>query len=439
MRRLVDTIRGRKQRRRDQEIERPPPPLPLLPSQRPRPITPTATAAATTADSLVAALGTLARLSPELRRRILIAAFGERTLHLDLRLAPRGQRVNTSKYRSPAYEHGRGAAPLTWSRVVVPQDVPGEATTTAKSAGSKTKPETEADWEWEWRWYGCVCHRVLPRGSAIERRAFTARGKSPYIWPHRDACLQGEAETCRMWPPGTGTCDCAIGALGWLRTCRRAYVEGAEVLYATNTFILESRDMLDALSSPDGGRRLLLPQRLAMMRSLELRWEVMLFGDPYLPPMSRRSDKERMRLVPDFAGLLVPFPNLRSLVISFSEHLYNDASARPAARLPEIDRLLLRPLALALAPIAPRQEKHVVVELPSNVFRDLRGLGLEEEQRGDEWGHGKGSWLRYAIDESSYYYIKQGQESSLYWDHDGNARSASDYLSRTGPGYANAM
>ncbi|WYZ42086.1 hypothetical protein EsH8_V_000981 [Colletotrichum jinshuiense] len=437
MRRLVDKFRGRKQQRSDQEVEsseRPPPPLPLLPAQRTRPITPTATTTATTGDSLVAALGTFARLSPELRRHVLVAAFGERTLHLDLRLAPRGQRVNTGEFSEAPYEHGRGAAPLSWSRIVVPRDVPGETTETLKSASFLAK--AKKSWEWEWRWYGCVCHRLLPHGSAMERR-FTARGVSPYMWPHRDACLRGQAVMCQLWPTGPatdamkvknrGTCDCAVGALGWLRACRQAYVEGAEVLYATNTFILESRELLDALSSPDIGPRLLLPQRLAMIGSLELRWEVLLFGDVSLPPLSRDSDKDRMRLVPNLASLLVAFPNLRSLVISFSGQLYNDPLVRPASRLPEIDRLLLRPFAAALAPLAPQLEKQVVVELPSNVFRDLKGLGLEEERRGDEWGDGKGSWLRYAIGDSDYYYIKEGEESDLHWDHEGNARRSSSY------------
>lgn len=49
---------------------------------------PATTATAATADNLVAALGTFALLPPELRRRVLVAAFGERTLHLDLRPAP---------------------------------------------------------------------------------------------------------------------------------------------------------------------------------------------------------------------------------------------------------------------------------------------------------------------------------------------------------------
>ncbi|KAJ0335194.1 hypothetical protein COL922a_009607 [Colletotrichum nupharicola] len=349
MRRLLDAVRGGKKRRSDQEIdysELPPPPLPLLPAQRPRPITPPATATAATADTVVAALGTFALLSPELRRRVLVAAFGEHTLHLDLRPAPLGQQPSPPTAPGAAHEHGGGAAPLSWSRIVVPPAVAGETPATTASSlseGYKTRKKTAPEWEWEWRWYGCVCHRVIPRWSPVDR-LIRARGRDPYVWPHR----------------------------------------------------------------------------LAQIRSLELRCEFLLFGDFTLPFIARASDKERMRLLPDLADLAVPFPNLRSLVVTFPNILDNQRHADPDARLPEIDRLLLRPLALAFAHLAPQQEKHIVVELPSNVFRDIRGighrkgLGLEQEQRGDEWGDGRGLWLRYAIDGSLYYYIKEGQESEIY-------------------------
>ncbi|KAF7531598.1 hypothetical protein G7054_g8750 [Neopestalotiopsis clavispora] len=93
MRRLLDTIRGRIQRRGDQDNDadrlQPAPLLPLLPAER-RPITPPATLNSTATEDLVAALGNFARLPPELRRRVLVTAFGDRTLHLDLRLVPRG-------------------------------------------------------------------------------------------------------------------------------------------------------------------------------------------------------------------------------------------------------------------------------------------------------------------------------------------------------------
>ncbi|KAF3002841.1 hypothetical protein E8E14_007605 [Neopestalotiopsis sp. 37M] len=329
MRRLLDTIRGRIQRRGDQDNDadrlQPAPPLPLLPAGR-RPITPPAT---TAAEGLVAALGNFARLPPELRRRVLVTAFGDRTLHLDLRLAPRGQQPIGSPWSEDEYEHGCGWAPLSWSLVVMDGGVQVPA----------------KDLVWEWR-----CRDLLN-------------------------ALLGHSD----------------------------------------------RNPL----TPNVGRQLLLSQRLADIRSLELGLDVLLFGDIRLPLRSRGDEKEKMRQLPRLAGLVATFPNLRSLVISFSDNLYNDWNARPMARLPEIERLLLQPLALAVAPLASQQEKHVVVEFPSNVFQDLKGLGLEEEQRGDEWMDGKGVWLRYPIGDSFFYYIKKGVESDLIWGHDDTPQSKS--------------
>lgn len=415
--RLLDTIRGRNQRRgdRDNDTE---PPLPLLPAER-RPITPPATLNSTTTDSLVPALGTFARLPPELRRRVLVLAFGDRTFHLDLRLVPRGQRPRSSRGYSPPwtdYEHGCGWAPMSMARVVMNGDV----------------PVAEKDMVWEWRWHGSVCHRLLPRGSPIDHH-IRAQGRSPYQWPCRDDCLRGEAMMCEFWPteppaPAVlhslkAACDAEVGVLGWLCACRQAYIEGIEVLYTTNTFFT-GRDFLSALLNhpdrdpaiPNVRRQLLLSQRLADIRSLELGLDILLFGDvQFMPPLSRSDEKNRMRQLPHLAELTTVFPNLGSLVISFSDHLYNDESIRPKDRLPEIQRLLLQPLAHAVASFVPQRKQHVVVELPSNVFCDLKGLGLEEEQREEEWKDGRGLWLRYSIEDSFFYYIKQGVESDLSW------------------------
>jgi hypothetical protein len=149
------------------------------------------------------------------------------------------------------------------------------------------------------------------------------------------------------------------------------------------------------------------------------------------------------------------------LVLSFSGILYNDFQVRPAQVLNEIDCVLLRSIADAVARLPSQvQQQRVVVELPSNVFRDLNGddgapgLALEGEERGQEWGHGKGVWLRYplsapstvhpgkgkrvedktggGIDQGLFYYIKEGAESDLYWGHDGNARSLSHSLHTRG-------
>jgi hypothetical protein len=125
----------------------------------------------------------------------------------------------------------------------------------------------------------------------------------------------------------------------------------------------------------------------------------------------------------------------------------------------EIDDVLLRPLANAIASLPRRQQQTVIVELPSNVFRDLchvseeRGLTLEESDMDGR----RRVWVRYPVlkpqsnkDTSSivniqdanyesdqrdhnggsndidcFYYIKEGVNSELFWDSTGNARRLS--------------
>ena len=279
-----------------------------------------------------------------------------------------------------------------------------------------------------------------------------------YIYPHGDRCLHGEARCCATWPG-----KCTVGAMGWLLACRQAYAEGIDVLYSTNTFFIESTALFDALLYA-GPRRadqlLMLPQRLASITSLELRWNVLLWGWRYHQPGHPRShvfaDKGRAQVAAYLSCLGDVFPNVRTLVLSFTDDLYSDFQARPARALDEIDRLLLRPIADAVARLPQAQRQHVVVELPSAVFGDLNGtwkgppgLRLEVEKRGEEWGDAEGDWLRYplcasmaaysghsntegrkvesttgsVVDRGLFYYIKEGPESDLFWDHAGNARS----------------
>ena len=135
IRRLLGTIRGKPKNNNPPPVTSPP--LPYLPAQRPRPLTPTASQT----QHLTATLGTLSTLPQSLRRRILNTAFGEGTLHLDLRLAhpQHAECAFISEHWESAaqYEHGLGMAPLShcWRR-------------------DRDAPKT-------WQWYSCVCHRMF--------------------------------------------------------------------------------------------------------------------------------------------------------------------------------------------------------------------------------------------------------------------------------------
>jgi hypothetical protein len=56
--------------------------------------------------------------------------------------------------------------------------------------------------------------------------------------------------------------------MGWLLTCRQAYREGIEVLYGTNVYHIQGGYLLWHLP------HLLLPQRLASIKAVELLWDV---------------------------------------------------------------------------------------------------------------------------------------------------------------------
>ncbi|KAK0639652.1 hypothetical protein B0T16DRAFT_336810, partial [Cercophora newfieldiana] len=60
--------------------------------------------------------------------------------------------------------------------------------------------------------------------------------------------------------------------MGWLLACRQAYADGVDILYSTNTFFVESVQLLDAILFPIP--TFVVPERLALITSLELRWDI---------------------------------------------------------------------------------------------------------------------------------------------------------------------
>lgn len=134
---------------------------------------------------------------------ILTAAFGNRTIHIELSL----RRPPHSgwdffpwpKKRQPrnARDHGGVAAPLT-------NHVPND-----------TKPEAVVCWT-------SVCHQVEPVGDkrdepGTDRRPATLRDGA------EDRCLHGEASKCYTWRRKKHRgCDDAIDAMGWLLSCKEA-------------------------------------------------------------------------------------------------------------------------------------------------------------------------------------------------------------------------
>ncbi|EAS34741.3 uncharacterized protein CIMG_00095 [Coccidioides immitis RS] len=204
------------------------------------------------------------RIPPEIRRLILVEAFGESPMHFDLRL------LHPLKKHPPKRSgtHGPRHANLD------------------HSARDEFAPR-----QWQW------C------SSATNSLTWTT-------------CHLGASSCCDAWP-GKMPMKCLIGAMGWLLTCRQAYVEGVEVLYGTNRIRIEGTYLLRRL--PD----LLLPQRRAAIRSVQLYWNI----HPWLDsPGSRKREKYPPGSdMEGFISLLNIFPevlpNIRFLYLSLQGNL----------------------------------------------------------------------------------------------------------------------
>ncbi|KAK4452189.1 hypothetical protein QBC34DRAFT_41774 [Podospora aff. communis PSN243] len=378
VRRVISNIRLRRDDTNPTPASAPPPPPapPFLPTPR-RPLTPSQPQ-----PSNLTALGTFARLPSELRRRILIAAFGDRTLHLDLRLAP-----------SP-----------------IPGTIPAQGVDDAHSGLSAPLSRTpDSDASPQWRWWGSECHRNIPPWYTLRQHH--------YLYPMHDECIRGIGEFCFLWRglggDGTKKGRCGVGAMGWLRACRQAYVEGVEVLYATNTLFLE-RAAMDAFCLGGGAGELIPPGRLAAVRALEIRWEVVLFGRGkvgwHYDVASVEQWGDGAMAVTHLGMIAKRFGGLRSLVLAFRDPKLSDyRDDNPDEAASRIDLAVLRPVAEAIGRLPPSsREQPVVLDLSNNLFRFLHRLRLEGEEKDAEFGGGRQVWLRYPISDGSFYYIKGG-------------------------------
>ncbi|VUC35446.1 unnamed protein product [Clonostachys rosea] len=168
-------------------------------------------------------------LPAEVRRYILIHAFGHRTMHMHL------------TFQSP------------WALA--------DAEPQSSTAHARLDHFIRHDRPEKWMWYGCVCHRSEPEDDPLSlgrTRSWPVKQRSHFL----DGCLKGEG-ACSKWP-GAWPSKCQIGATGWLRTCRQAYMEGMDVLYGTNTMQISSVTLLRGLQD-------ILPSTpLSQLTSLEL-------------------------------------------------------------------------------------------------------------------------------------------------------------------------
>ncbi|KFX96544.1 hypothetical protein V490_03297 [Pseudogymnoascus sp. VKM F-3557] len=213
----------------------------------------------------------------EVRRKILVLAFGEQTVHMDLQF--RYPFEPPVKQR----EWGRHAGIDYYSERMDQEEIKGERK--------------------EWRWFSCVCHRLPPDAARLPlgRRRHYLRTRTNIGDPDTDRCLHGFGQ-CDKWP-GDCPAKCLIGIMGWLRSCKQAYLEGVDVLYTTNTIHLSSPALIQAVQD-------VIPwQRFQTIASLEFVMKPNLV--PFDVAFTSSRDSERRRLGKP------TFPGLKFLRISF--------------------------------------------------------------------------------------------------------------------------
>ncbi|EKJ79608.1 hypothetical protein FPSE_00293 [Fusarium pseudograminearum CS3096] len=250
--------------------------LPVLPNPRPRALTP---------DPF---LGTEAnqvpipryqescfwfKVPPNIRRDIIRLAFGDTRLHLfidwDYLDVPRqpSQKLHCDIARGPLDDENM-----------------------AKHRIKRLKDETQPE---KWQWWGSRCHRVHPNDDGT--LGPMTRGGSQGPWA--DYCRSGgSADICEAWRHQDGPSACHIGVMGWLLSCRQNYFETIDILYSTNTLILEDMCVLNSLP------KLLLPQRLALVTSLEITWPLKSCKPPDSTQVWEDLDVPNLDLLLDFVS-----------------------------------------------------------------------------------------------------------------------------------------
>ena len=210
----------------------------------------------------------LGPLPPEIRRLIIIEAFGNRTLHMDLAFMQPPLRLPSS-------------APLTHMNYMSERRMGG----------------TPSRWEW-WGWE-CQDGPLQVWDKPVDSDVNKTR-------PANDFCGHlGRAHyDCDLVRPTAR--PRFLGVLGWLLSCRDTYLETVNVLYGNNTLHIARTYLFLGLP------RLFMPERLAAIRDIELLWdfEFSSFGGSHL----------ELNTINGFLGALSrTLPSLRRLYLSFQD------------------------------------------------------------------------------------------------------------------------
>lgn len=199
---LQRRLRGSKSKSAKQSADRPP----YFPSPRPHTLTPNDSQEYLENNHIQAqpsSCALFANLSADIRREILLLAFGKRTLHMDLVFDHPLISLPTEVQAGAASRkcHGSHAALNTQQLGYSAPGLPLQM--------HHDKPKL-------WRWGGTVCHRNVP----LEPDSVMAW---MYGWkgPWNDYCQLGNADYCHFYG-GQWPGKCIIGIMGFLLSCKQA-------------------------------------------------------------------------------------------------------------------------------------------------------------------------------------------------------------------------
>lgn len=129
------------------------------------------------------------KLPHEIRRNIIVYAFGGRAVHMALSLDHPFVAGTEPGQQRPSPHCGIESAAL------------------GPLERDYNLPKT-------WNWRSSVCHRNMPDSTCKD----PVRG---WMGPWADQCHAGSPVYCHRWP-GDSPENCKIGAMGWLLSCRQA-------------------------------------------------------------------------------------------------------------------------------------------------------------------------------------------------------------------------
>lgn len=185
--------------------------LPYLPPTRPRPLTPEPAHGNEESDPLrlLQNYGLFGHAPYEIRRQILVEAFGGRTLHMDI------------AYRYPFARKPRNMNAETSGSGPNASGVHRHCDLGSELAPDASRPQA-------WQWFSCVCHRRAGYSEIEkEQRYASCQGwqHALTIEPCDDECLEGSESMCSCQverSDGDDGAVCFVGAMGWLLACRLA-------------------------------------------------------------------------------------------------------------------------------------------------------------------------------------------------------------------------